>query len=140
MLTITPAQAAEVGARRRLQRLERMTAMLRADFPQELADRPRLDDEVRALADEAARLGFSEWAHVYRLVAWGLFLGPRWLHEAEGGRLLAIAREEAPEAARFARIRAVVTAPGFAYRPDEERGDAPDAPESDDDLFAVADA
>ena len=58
--------------------------------------------------------GFRDGAHVYRLVAWGLFLGDAYLEELRDGELAAISSLEAPEAERFKRIRALITSPGYA--------------------------
>ena len=97
---------------------------LLSDFPKQLADRnvSELRWHVRDLITQFFDLGFREGQHLYRLVAWAVFLGGDFLETHCHGKPFDIAREDAPEVERFRQIRAMLVADALsANRQDEER-------------------
>lgn len=82
----------------------RFTASLRRDFAAELSgvDDADLTRRVERLLARFHALDFHAGEHLYRLVAWGLFLGEDFL-ETHG--LDQVARADAPEDERFKAIR-----------------------------------
>jgi hypothetical protein len=85
---------------------------LRVDFSRELAELPQdaLRERVAAAARRCMSLQFADGSHLYRLVAWSIFLGDDFMERLHGGEPARIARTEAPESERFERIRVLLTA------------------------------
>lgn len=121
MFRFSEKQLAHLGEAQVAGRVEQMARQLRLDFPDELASRDEtFERDVESLAQIMRRHGFRSMSHIYRLVAWGVFLGPDYIRDAVDGKLAQIAALDIPEAERFWQIRQIVTADGFQY------GDAPD--------------
>lgn len=85
-------------------------ASLLLDFRRKLADYDitELRGEVRSLTRQFFALGFRDGQHLYRLVAWGIFLGSDFLETHCDGMLIEIARKEVSETERFSLIRAML--------------------------------
>jgi hypothetical protein len=120
-LVISKSQLERLGNAAMGGRTDAMARQLQSDFPEELGlmEAPILNARVRLLVDRMYGYGFRDAAIVYRLVAWGVFLGHDYLEQLCDGELSRIARLDAPQGERFQRIRALITSPGYA---DERAG------------------
>ncbi len=114
MLRISKEQMYKLGHAVLLQRSEQFARLLRRDFAVELAEVEErvLRDRVSGLIEKFYQLRFKESQHLYRLVAWGLFLGDDYLEQHDSNALIAIARSGTPEEERFQKIRAILTVKG----------------------------
>lgn len=112
MLLISAAQADGLRSRMLDGKADAFMNNLLMDFPAELTGRQlsELKREVRGLTRQFFDLGFRDGQHLYRLVAWGMFLGHDFLETHCNGRPFDIAGEIASEADRFRRIRTMLVA------------------------------
>lgn len=117
MFKLSEKQLIELGEGQAAVRMIKMARQLRIDFPEELAARDNsFELEVEELTRAMRDYGFRTMSHIYRLVAWGVFLGPDYIRDAADGRLAEIAAADLSEAERFSQIRRIVTSEEFKYR------------------------
>jgi len=117
MIKLSTKQTIEIGEAQIRIRVDAMARRLRLDFPEELGPRDAsFEREVEALTRIMFGCGFRTMSHIYRLVAWGVFLGPNYIRDAVDGKLKRIASAELSESERFSQIRRIVTSDEFDYQ------------------------